>query len=135
MSEFFLLHTKIILFFYRMIQKISGLLKNFRIAMLSCYRGFSLSELLCLPYVGFFSCFRIHNYQLTDFNRLYDNLFLFENIYQSFFCLLKVKGKELWYLWIYSLTGVFREHTLFFFSSFPMDGLRCLLYLKLVQVT
>ena len=41
--NFFLLHTKMILFFYRMIQKISGLLKNFRIAMLPCYRGFSLS--------------------------------------------------------------------------------------------
>ena len=41
--NFFLLHTKIILFFYRMIQKISGLLKNFRIAMLPCYRGISVS--------------------------------------------------------------------------------------------
>ena len=28
-----------------MTQKISGLLKNFRIAMLPCYRGFSLSAL------------------------------------------------------------------------------------------
>ena len=46
---FFLLHLKIILFFYRMIQKNSGLLKNFQIAMLPCYRGFSLSA-LSLPF-------------------------------------------------------------------------------------
>ena len=46
--NFFLLHTKTILFLYRMIQKMSGLLKNFRIAMLPCYRGFSLSAALVL---------------------------------------------------------------------------------------
>ena len=39
----FLLYTKILLFFYHKTQKISGLLVNFRIAMLPCYRGFSLS--------------------------------------------------------------------------------------------
>ena len=36
-------YTKMILIFYHMTQKISGLLKTFRIAMLPCYRGFSLS--------------------------------------------------------------------------------------------
>ena len=40
------LYMNIILFFYRMTQKISGLLKNFRIAMLPCYRGFSLSDIV-----------------------------------------------------------------------------------------
>ena len=38
----------IILFFYRRTKKNSGLLKNFRIAMLPCYQGFSLSALLTL---------------------------------------------------------------------------------------
>ena len=46
-SKIFSLCTKIILFFYCMIQNNSGLLKNFRIAMLPCYLGFSLSG-LCL---------------------------------------------------------------------------------------
>ena len=36
-------YTKILLFFYHMTQKISGLLLNFRIAMLACYWVFSLS--------------------------------------------------------------------------------------------
>ena len=39
----FSLHIKIILFFYRTTQFFSGLLNNFRIAMLPCYWGFSLS--------------------------------------------------------------------------------------------
>ena len=36
-------YMNIILFFYPRTHKFSGLLKNFRIAMLPCYRGFSLS--------------------------------------------------------------------------------------------
>ena len=44
--KFVSLYTKIILFFYLMIQIISGMLKNFRIAMLPCYLGFSLSAWL-----------------------------------------------------------------------------------------
>ena len=43
MSDIFSLYTKIILFFYPIIQKNFKLLKKFRIAMLPCYRGFSLS--------------------------------------------------------------------------------------------
>ena len=39
----FLPYTKILLFFYHMTKKNSGLLKKFWIAMLPCYRGFSLS--------------------------------------------------------------------------------------------
>ena len=47
----FSLYTKITLFFHCMTQKISGLLKNFRIAMLPFYRGFFLSahiHIVCL---------------------------------------------------------------------------------------
>ena len=36
-------YKKILLFFYHATQKNSGFLANFRIAMLPCYRGFSLS--------------------------------------------------------------------------------------------
>ena len=46
--EFLLFEMKmnnIIFLSYHMTQKISGLLKNFWIAMLPCYRGFSLSAL------------------------------------------------------------------------------------------
>ena len=53
MSKKISLYVKIIyiyIFFYRMTRKISGLLKNFRIAMLPCYQGFSLSVIygLCI---------------------------------------------------------------------------------------
>ena len=55
-SENFSLYTMIILFFYHMTQHFSGLIKNFRIAMLPCYRVFSLTgrEIQCLPYARFF---------------------------------------------------------------------------------
>ena len=42
-SENLSLYTKIILFVHCMTQQFSGLFNNFRIAMLPCYRGFSLS--------------------------------------------------------------------------------------------
>ena len=43
MSKIFSLYTKVRLYCYHMTQKNSGLLKHFWIAMLPCYRGFSLS--------------------------------------------------------------------------------------------
>ena len=55
-SANFSLYTKIILFFYHMTQKISGLLKNFRIAMLPCYWCFPLSALHLMTYI----CSHLH---------------------------------------------------------------------------
>ena len=45
LSGNFSLYTKMTIFFSFMTQKISGLLKNFRIAMLTCYQCFSVSDI------------------------------------------------------------------------------------------
>ena len=52
-SGIFSSYTKVLLFFYHMTQTISGWLINFRIAMLPCYWGFSLSVRVLMKQIPF----------------------------------------------------------------------------------